>query len=99
VSGVLIHTNSFNGNGLGSRATITQAVNGGTSFTFDFCALLTFPVIDHVATVAVSAEAGFPAAVARAPTGCVVVIETSEALIGNITVTVDSSASGGGHFV
>jgi hypothetical protein len=99
VVGVRIETNSFNGNGMGSRATITQAAKGGTSFTFDFCALLTFPAIDHVDAIAVSALAGFPAAVARAPTGCIVVVETSEALNGNITVTVDSSASGGGHFV
>ncbi len=99
VSGVRIDTNSFKGNGAGSRATLTQACSGGTRFTFDFCALLVFPVIDHVAALTVAAEAGFPAAVARAPMGCTLVVETSEALTGNLTVTVDASAGAGGEFV
>ena len=99
VSGARIESNSFKGNGAGTRATLTQAAAGGTSFTFDFCPLLVFPSIHHVAALAVAAERGFPVAVARAPTGCSLVVETSEALTGNITVTVDASAEAGGEFV
>lgn len=99
VSGTRIDSNSFSGNGAGTRATITTAVSGATSTTLNFCALLTFPVIDHVAAIVVAAENGFPTAVARAPVGCTVVVETSEPLEGNLTVTVDSSAPGGGYFV
>lgn len=99
ISGTRIDSNSFKGNGAGTRATITTAVSGATSTTLDFCALLTFAVIDHVAAIVVAAESGFPAAVARAPVGCTVVVETSEPLTGNITVSVDSSATGGGNFV
>ena len=58
--------------------------------TFDFCDVLIFPTIAF-AKVHVSAESGFPTAIARPSQNCTLVVETSVPVTGTITVEVDSS--------
>jgi hypothetical protein len=57
---------------------------------FDFCAQLLFPQIAY-AKVHVTAASGFPTAVARPAQNCTLLVETSVAVTGTITVEVDSS--------
>ena len=95
VSGTLIEANSFGGRAAGSRVTQVVTLANAATATVDFCAALVFPSINHV-TLSVTATAGFPVAVARPPTGCSVVVETSTAMTGSIAVTVDSSAQSAG---
>jgi hypothetical protein len=89
VRGVKIADNSFSHGGAGSRATATLAQVAATQWAFDLCAQLVFPVISRV-TVSVQAAAGFPVAIARPAVGCTVLVETSEAVTGNVTVLVES---------
>jgi hypothetical protein len=91
VSGTRVEWNSFTGGGGGSRATMSLTQTAATAWQFDFCSKLIFPTIARVVSVTVSAASGFPAAVARPPTGCTLLVETSEAVTGTIEVTVDSS--------
>ena len=91
VLGALIAGNAFTGGGVGTRAALTLSQSATTSWSFDFCDRLVFPVIARVA-VSVVAASGFPHAVARPPVGCTVLVETDAPVTGNITVEVDSSA-------
>jgi hypothetical protein len=59
-------------------------------WTFDFCNVLVYPLIAYT-KVHVTADAGFPLAVARPTVNCTVVVETSTPVTGMITVEVDSS--------
>jgi hypothetical protein len=92
ISGVDISGNSFQGGGGGSRASMTLTQAAATQWNFNFCSQLIFPSIARVVSVTVTAASGFPVAVARPPTGCSVLIETSEPVTGDVSVTVDSSA-------
>lgn len=92
VSGTLVEGNSFSGRAAGTRVTLTQAVSGATSASFDFCPVLVFPVIAQVRVSVVTSE-GFPVAVARPPIGCNVSVEVSAPVTGSISVTVDSSSA------
>ena len=61
-------------------------------WAFDFCDRLVFPTISIVRSITVTAEAGaFPVATARAPVGCTLLVESSVAFTGTVTVEVDSS--------
>ena len=63
-----------------------------TQWAFDFCDRLVFPTISIVRSITVTAEAGaFPVATARAPVGCTLLVESSVAFTGTVTVEVDSS--------
>ena len=58
------------------------------------CPVLLCPVLLRQALVRVHvvAASGFPLAVARPPQGCKLTVETSEPVVGTVTVDVDSSA-------
>jgi hypothetical protein len=64
-------------------------------WSFDFCSVLPFPNIQSVVSFAftsASPDASTPVAiVARKPSGCKLVVDTSPAAAGTLTVTVDSS--------
>ena len=90
VKGVRVEDNSFTSRAAGTRATAMLSQAGATAWQFDFCEQLVFAAIKRVA-VSVSAATGFPTAVARPPVGCTVLVETSEPVTGDVTVTVDSS--------
>ena len=90
VKGTRIESNSFCGQGVGSKATMSLTQSAATSWNFDLCDLLVFPTISRV-KVSVIASSGFPVAVARPPSGCTVLVETSEPVTGTISVEVDSS--------
>jgi hypothetical protein len=90
VLGALIAGNAFTGGGASTRAALTLSQSAATSWQFNFCDRLVFPVIARV-TVSVVAADGFPHAVARPPVGCTVLVETDAPVTGNITVDVDSS--------
>ena len=92
MTGTRIESNSFTGGARGSRATASLTQTAAAQWAFDFCAQLVVPSIDHVASITLQAAAGFATAVARAPAGCTLLVETSEPVSGTVTVTVDSSA-------
>ena len=92
VTGVAVAENSFTGNGAGSRASLTLSQTAATSWAFDFCKSLIFPQIARVTSLTVTAASGFPVAVARPPSGCTVLVETSEPVTGDVSISVDSSS-------
>jgi hypothetical protein len=91
VTGVDISGNSFTGGAGGSRASMTLSQTAATQWSFNFCSQLIFPTIARVVSVTVTSATGFPVAVARPPSGCTLLVETSEPVTGNVSVTVDSS--------
>ena len=91
VKGVRITHNSMTKAGVGTQATLSLTQTGATAWLFDFCPLLVFAQIAYT-KVHVSAEVGFPLAVARPTKNCTVLVETSTPVTGTITVEVDSSA-------
>jgi len=90
VTGVRIAHNSFSGNAKTTQATKSMTQTAASVWTFDFCDVLIFPTIAF-AKVHVSAESGFPTAIARPSQNCTLVVETSVPVTGTITVEVDSS--------
>ena len=61
-------------------------------FRFDFCNSLLFPSNIQSIQLSVAAETGFPVAVARPPRGnCTVLVETQPAMVGTITLSVDTT--------
>jgi hypothetical protein len=91
VQGVRIAHNHMGSGAKASQATLSLTQSGATSWPFDFCGLLVFPLI-QIVRVHLVAEKGFPTAVARPPSGCKVTVETDVPVTGTITVDVDSSA-------
>jgi len=92
VRGSRIEMNSFTGGAGGSRAAMALTQTAATQWAFDFCDRLVFPSIARVISVTVSAASGFPVAVARPPVGCTLLVETSAAVTGTVSVEVDSSS-------
>ena len=92
VSGVRIEHNYFSkaGTGKASKATLSLTQANATQWVFDFCDVLVFKQV-AVTKVHVTAASGFPTAVARPATGCTVLVETSVAVTGTVTVEADSS--------
>ena len=90
IRGTRIDSNTYTGNGMGTRATITANVHSITSYTFDFCSALIYPIIAEVKYSLVAAT-GFPVAIARPPVNCTVLVEFSEPMTGQITMSVDSA--------
>jgi hypothetical protein len=91
VRGVLIAENANSAAGLkGSRATLSLTQHAATSWPFDFCSLLVFAQV-AIVRVHVTAESGFPTAVARPPNGCKLTVETDVPVTGTVTVDVDSA--------
>ena len=91
ITGTSIMMNSFTGGAGGSRASMALTQTAATTWPFDFCKRLIFPSISRVVSITVNAASGFPVAVARAPVGCTVLVETSVAVTGTVSVEVDSS--------
>ena len=91
IEGVRIADNSMP-HALGTQAELSLTQSNAKVWRYDFCSHLVFP---QIATVKfyVMAATGFPVAVARPPSGCTVVIETSEPVTGTIVVEVDSSSA------
>ena len=75
---------------VGTQATLSLQQTAATTWHYDFCKLLVFAQIAFV-KVHVTAESGFPLAVARPTENCTVTVETSTQVTGTITVEVDSS--------
>jgi hypothetical protein len=92
VRGTQIASNSFTGGGGGSRAALALTQTAATQWAFDFCDALIFPTIARVSSITVSTASGFPVAVARPPVGCTLLVETSVAVTGTVSVEVDSSS-------
>lgn len=90
VTGVRVAHNAFSHSAVTTQATKTLTQTAATAWLFDFCDVLLFPQI-ATAKVHVSAASGFPVAVARPTTNCTLLVETSEAVTGTVTVEVDSS--------
>lgn len=90
VTGSRIESNSFSGGGAGTRATLSLPGGGATTWVFDACKALVFPVIARV-DVSVIAASGFPRLVARPPVGCTVQVDADAPVDGTVSVTVDSS--------
>jgi hypothetical protein len=90
VKGTRIESNSFCGQGVGSKATLSLTQTAASQWNFTFCDYLVFPTISRV-KVSVIAASGFPTAIARPPVGCSVLVETSESVTGTVSVEVDSS--------
>jgi hypothetical protein len=92
VEGVLIAHNSFGAaNPRATRATLSLSQTAATTWLFNFCDVLVFPTIARATIVSLTAASGFPVAVARPPTNCTVLVETSEPVTGEMSVTADSS--------
>jgi hypothetical protein len=90
ITGVRIAHNSFQHTAKTTEATQSLTQTNATQWMFDFCAQLLFPQIAY-AKVHVTAASGFPTAVARPAQNCTLLVETSVAVTGTITVEVDSS--------
>ena len=92
VKGTRIDSNSYTGDGRGTRVAAVLSQTNSATWQFDFCDRLVFPTISHVRSITVQAEPNaFPVATARAAVGCTLLVETSVAFTGTVTVEVDSS--------
>eukprot|EP00056_Hartaetosiga_gracilis_P004769 m.78056 g.78056 ORF g.78056 m.78056 type:complete len:379 (-) comp11940_c3_seq3:113-1249(-) len=91
VTDSVIEHNSFSGNGRGTKITRTQSSTAPQStWNFTLCDVLALPVISSV-SVSLIAESGFPRSVVRPiQNGCNVTVDT-DAFIGSLTISVDSS--------
>ncbi len=93
VSATVVAQNIFGAMNPGAtRAMKTLSQTAATQWFFNFCDVLIFPTIVRASVISVVSEEGnFPIAATRTPNNCTVLVETSVAMTGQVTVEVDSS--------